>query len=228
MKRFGIGILALVFIANVAIAQDAEVEETPVAKNYNDKTSVVHELGLNATFFINTFVSFNTVNPTVVSPYAFTYKYRKGRGAFRFGIGGAYRQEKDDDPGDTFKTTNGLVDVRVGGEFNTPIGKRWRTSVGGDAVVSYAASTSENGNSGQVVTTKLTGTGVGAGPVVGIDFMPSKRIKLGTETSVMFKQEWTTQESSFDTPGVPSTTQKASAMEIVFDLPTSLYLIIMF
>ncbi|MBL4587284.1 MAG: hypothetical protein JKX84_09555 [Flavobacteriales bacterium] len=223
MIRIILMTLCLLFGYSAILAQE-ETSEKPV-KDFNDKLSSVHEIGINATFFFNTFLSFNTVNPVVVSPYAFTYKYRKGMGAFRLGIGGAYRNGNNIDS--DFETTNAAIDVRLGGEFSTPLGRKWRTSVGADAVFSYANSSSNNGSQGQNIITQLNDVGYGAGPVLGIELLISKRIKIGTEASIIFKNTNQSQKVFFGSPFQEDIEQKARTLEVVFNLPTSLHLIIM-
>jgi hypothetical protein len=218
--------LAMLSTTQITIAQDEKEEQPP--KEFNDKVSSVHEIGINSTFFINTFVSFNTVNPTVVSPYALTYRFRIGKGGLRFGIGGMYREQKDVDPSSNFTTTNGNVDVRLGGEFNTPIGRRWRAFVGADFVVGYQTSRSRNTQSGVIVTTALETTEFGGGPVLGIDFMVGKRVKLGTETSVALKRTIDKETVNFSDPQFEDDLAMTNGLTVTFDLPTSLYLVIMF
>lgn len=220
-------LLATIFLCSVQLVNGQE-ETEKVAKGFNDKVSSVNEIGINSTFFINTFMSFNTINPTVVSPYALTYKFRKGQGGFRFGIGGMYREEKDDDSSNSFKTTNGNVDVRVGGEFNMPVGRKWRAFFGADLIVGYDVSKSINEQSNTTVTTSLETTEFGGGPVIGIDVMLAKRVKLGTETSVAFKRTLDVEKVDFSNPLFEDDIDRTTGFNFTFDLPTSLYLIIMF
>jgi hypothetical protein len=140
-----------------------------------------------------------------------------------------YQESEDGDPDSDFKTTNGNVDVRLGGEFSTPLGNRWRVLVGGDMKIGYDVSSSRNGQGqNQVVTTSLETISFGGGPVVGIDFMVSKRVKLGTETSAAFMQSNEVQTVDFSNSVLNDSEDKTRNLGFTFDLPTSLYLILMF
>lgn len=220
--------LTLVMSCYLMTVHGQEAVAPKPVKDFNDPVSSVHELGVNATFFVNTFFSFNTVNPTVVSPYALTYKFRKAKWALRFGVGGNYRATDQSTETNIFKTKNSGVDVRLGGEYSIPFGNRWRSFFGVDAVVGYANSSSESGQPGFLVITDITSLGFGGGPVIGLDFVLAKRIKIGTETSVMFQQTDEVQLSRFENSGIEDQESKNSVTEVVFNLPTSLYLIIMF
>jgi len=221
-----VSIIAIALLVQVTGYAQEDISVKP-KKDYNDPVSSVHEIGINATFFISTFFSFNSTTPSLVSPYALTYKYRKGKGALRFGVGGSYRATDQGSDGNIFTTSNSGADVRLGGEYSLPFGNRWRSFFGGDAVFSYTNSSSSSSQIGNSVTTDITGLGFGGGPVIGLDFMIAKRIKIGTETSVMFKRTERVQQSFFDGTSIPGQEDRSTVTEVVFNLPTSLYLIIM-
>jgi hypothetical protein len=95
--------------------------------------------------------------------------------------------------------------------------------------IGYDVSSSRNGQGqNQVVTTSLETISFGGGPVVGIDFMVSKRVKLGTETSAAFMQSNEVQTVDFSNSVLNDSEDKTRNLGFTFDLPTSLYLILMF
>lgn len=216
----------LTLILSIGSLKAQEEREKP-QKDFNDKVSTVHEIGVNATFFFNTFLSFNTVNPSLVSPYALTYKFRKGRGALRFGIGGSFRETDQSSDDNIIKTNNSGVDVRLGGEYTMPFGRRWRAFFGADAVLSHMNSMSRSGPPGSTVTNGFERLAFGGGPVMGLDLMVSKRIKLGTESSIQFLSSSEVNRTQLESFPEFEQSSDRRVSEILFNLPTSIHLIIM-
>jgi hypothetical protein len=218
-------LIPMLFCASVLRAQEEEVEKP--RKDFNDKVSTVHEIGVNATFFFNTFLSFNTVNPVLVSPYALTYKFRKGRAALRFGVGGNFRETDQSTETHRVKTKNTGVDARLGGEYTIPFGSRWRAFFGADAIITHLNSTATSGPIESTITNGFERLGFGGGPVMGLDLMVSKRIKVGTESSLWFIASSETNVSQFSSFPDMSQTDTRKVSEILINLPTSIHLIIM-
>lgn len=189
-----------------------------------DTTRTLHELGVNATFFVANFLTFSGNVPVSVDPYAFQYKVlAHGKNGVRFGFGGNYRSfdQSEDDFVDVTSTT--MLNARLGYEHRIQIAKKWKVFFGADAIWAYenAKTTTENGF--QNVSVADVTRSLGAGAVFGIQFFANKRISLGTETSAQFL--FTEFENRTDISGnFPSTDKtKSELTEFNFMLPTSIY-----
>jgi hypothetical protein len=151
-------------------------------------------------------------------------------GVAPLGVGGNYRATDQSTETNIFKTKKqwgGMCALVVNTAFL--LATDGGVFFGVDAVVGYANSSSESGQPGFLVITDITSLGFGGGPVIGLDFVLAKRIKIGTETSVMFQQTDEVQLSAFSKIRASKIkSPRISVTEVVFNLPTSLYLIIMF
>ena len=152
--------------------------QTETSQNFNK------EFGINATNFINLFLSFND-NFVGTNNYLLTDKKFKDDGkVLRLGgsiRGNSFVDDPDDDNSNFDKRTTNLFDLdfRVGSEKQIPVKGQWSVNFGADAIAGYFFSSSKTDDN------KLTLNSIylGGGPVAGIQYMINDRIGLLTEAS---------------------------------------------
>ncbi len=218
-------ILTLLLFSNTLIGQN-DSDVTPIEGD-NNSMERFHELGINATGFINEFISLNS-NDSDVGNYMITYKYHIGKNALRFGVGGRYSQLDEGINGSGNRNTSDqAISVRAGYEWYTNITKRWGFYYGFDAIAGTSISTSISNTFEEVELTNST-TSFGGGGILGVQFFLNSRISLATEGSLYYdhsiikNKEIFSINSEFDV----NTTNTKDAVN--FGLPTSLFLIIRF
>lgn len=193
-----------------------------------------HEIGLNATLFVDQILSFDEEGPER-DPFALYYKLIGNRNvAFRFGLGvGVENETRDetDDPGtnpqNSFKLSD--VNLRFGVEFQKLLSDHWLFYAGADAVVQSMQTTVENidpffGDSKVTNSRSL----LGGGPVLGVQFKINEKVRLSTEGSLYFLAGKDKQKVEFKSPNpnVPPADPLENTIKVEqFDirLPISLY-----
>ncbi|MFT4663976.1 MAG: hypothetical protein ACI8YQ_000764 [Polaribacter sp.] len=113
-------------LCNFTVMKAQKSTETP---SYNN------EWGLNATGFANQFLSLNG-NETDSGGYLLTYKKINGDKAFRLGLGVDVNRISGDEGNSIvpFNQTFMAFDLRLGGEKQHEIGKRWLFTTGFDGM----------------------------------------------------------------------------------------------
>ena len=212
--------LAIVFTIMI---HSGIAQESPAKKDSSAKT--LHELGINATFFVSNFLTFSGNVPVSVDPYAFQYKaLANGKDGFRLGFGANYRSFDQSEDGDVNKSWNSQINARLGYEHRTDVAKKWKVFFGADIVWAYQNATSEVNNGFQDVKIKDTNRTLGTGLVFGIQFFASKRVSMGTETSAqfLFTEFEEVTAISGNLPETESTKSELATFNFV--LPTSIYI----
>lgn len=173
MKNFLYTCFILCTTFSIAISQESS----------ND--NFTKEYGINATSFVNTFLSFNDLTNNT-NNYLATYKAQKDNGRY-LRLGGNFRiNSRIDNPDDntsnfdkreTFLTD---LDFRVGQEKQIPIVGNWGVNVGMDFIGGYFNSSVKTDD------TKLSRHSgyIGAGPIAGFQYMINDRIGLLTEANL--------------------------------------------
>ncbi len=132
------------------------------------KSKKIKELGINATGFLSSYLSFNSglIDP---GAYILTYKSLKENGkGFRLGFGVFLDTANDDE---------NFINLRIGYEKQNKINERWTYYWGFDFVANLS---DFEGNELQ------DNTGIGVGPVFGLQHHFSDKIGLSTESSFYF------------------------------------------
>lgn len=194
------------------------------SENAHEKYS---EVGINATSFINEFVSLNS-NDAAIGDYMITYKYHYGSKAFRLGLGGNFSQMDEDTDGNGTRTTNNnQFDIRVGYEWNKKITPRWAFYSGMDIVAGSEFSSSVSDNFERVETSNRTTT-VGGGPILGIQFFINSHISLMTEGSLYYKHSIINTKETFSLNTEFNKDDTNNQNKLNFGLPTALFFVIRF
>lgn len=145
------------------------------------------EMSVNATRFLNDLVSFNS--RTIESgPYVIGGKIFKGTTALRFGIGGRFQKDRDNEEVTVVRERKITeINVRAGIEKQFSIGKRWVYYFGADFIYSNQLNENVVESDIDIVSTKTTSNIYGGGPIIGFQFNISDRIALWTETSIYYQ-----------------------------------------
>ena len=221
----------VVFIFAVSFCMGLKAQDT----SFNSSI-YQHQLGLNGTEFIKQFLILNNNNLPNNSPYLLTYKYITDGVGLRTGLGGTMtNSSRNPNNGTPSISTQGMtINFRIGFESQYTLGKRWLYYVGFDAFYDYSLSrTKTSSTSGfPPKTTEITsGTesfGVGAGPVLGIQFMLGKRISFNAESNAYYR--YSENRVSQTNPQFPqfSTNEFTSRNALGITIPTNLFFIIHF
>jgi hypothetical protein len=199
-----------------------------------DKDKTHHELGINVSGFIKTFIT--PANSTPLADNANTYllSYKtifKNGAAIRFGWGGNYsnKNQTEDNFTGTLNVKNSQMNARLGAEWQFRLTRRWNFYAGVDFAWSsgnqYSETPIDNVNK---AITQSKFSGIGGGPVTGIQFRLNKRVSLLAETALYAMTTKTTDSSSI--PAFPGNDSKEVTKEfsINFTGPQSIFLIITF
>lgn len=185
-----------------------------------------HQLGVNTTFFIRNLVDLSTSNFDL-SPYIITYKYIAPSGwGFRSGMGFSYVDVKREENGLDIADNAFEINTRMGFEYQLALGRRWAASFGVDVLLDYKNKHTVTNSGFDVVTLSTFQTKVGGGPTIGITYKPSRRIGIGTETSLYYKAFFNTERQEFQAFPEFSVEKNNTGNSILFLLPTSFYLTI--
>lgn len=216
----------LIFSQNIFSQTDLSHDDDSVshAEHNQEKYS---EVGINATSFINEFISLNS-NDAAIGDYMITYKYHFGSKALRFGLGGNFSQVDEDTDGNGTRNTNSnSFDIRLGYEWNKKITNRWAFYSGMDIVGGNDFSSSVSDNFERVETSTRTTT-FGGGPILGIQFFINSHISLMTEGSLYFKHSIVNTKETFSLNAEFNTNETNSRNDLNFGLPTALFFVIRF
>ena len=189
-----------------------------------------HEIGINSTYFLNQFLNFSD-KEIPQSPYLLTYKIGTKKHAIRLGAGGVFKEsEKSIETFDDTETLKDLsLDLRAGYEFRNSFGNRWIGYFGADFIYTLTIDEQINNSGFDIVTIANNKSGLGGGPVLGLQFHLTKKLMLGTEGAFYFIQSETKSNTKFE-----NFTEFNTEAEIIKDkelatyLPSTLYLIFHF
>ena len=211
-----------------------------IAKAQYDSTNhFVQYAGVQMNPLIRQVFNFNNSNQTIVNPYLFTYSFNwsKSGNGIRFGGGANFIQTTTND-GVTKNETNEIdYELRLGYDKILRIAKRWEVEAGFDLIVNDANNFTNTTTSGPFTTsTKVSDVNLnyGGGPMASIRFYATRKILIGTETSIYYTRGFPT-ETITDVqkiPGQPdrytTTTTSSFNSQATLSLPVAFYLILKF
>ena len=202
-------------------------EENHKEKRHSDS---FHEIGINGTFLINQFLNFSDTE-TPQSPYLLTYKVGINKHALRIGIGTTFKESEKRI--DTFEDTETLkdltLDLRLGYEYRKSFGNRWLGYFGADFIYSQIDNEQINDSGFDIVTIAENTSGVGGGPVLGLQFKLTEKLMLGTEGAFYFSQSELKSNTTFTNfPEFNTEAEIIKNKEIITTLPATIYLIFHF
>lgn len=223
MKKFVVRLIAFLWIV-------------PAGASAQDTT--FHEIGLNATPFVNQYLNLGAGSNFVSSPYMVTYEHRFGCIGGRFGIGATATKSTDNPVNDkptepALHNNTSTLNLRLGAVLYKDLSKRWSLKYGVDGVFSRGSSKSWTVVSdlfGQEIksTTSNMNWRVGAAPFIFAQWHVTDHFSLGTEilATLTFGEDvdkvTNTAFPEFDT------SQKSSSVNFSIDPPTALFFIFRF
>jgi len=208
-------------------AQEETHEEEHKEKRHLD---LFNEIGINATSLLNQILNFSD-KEIPQNPYLLTYKLGIKKHAFRLGVGAIFKEsEKSVETFDDTETLKDLsLDVRAGYEFRSAFGNRWIGTFGADFIYTQTVDEQINNSGFDVVTIANNQSGIGGGPVLGLQFRLSEKLMLGTEGAFYFTQTETKSKTEFENFVEFNTEAEITIdKELVNYLPATLYLIFHF
>jgi hypothetical protein len=197
------------------------------------KQQLKHQLGINATIFVKEFLSFNSISDVADNPYLLTYKYMMGNtSALRAGAGIRLLSQKQSSSALTNVPDSTLLNyyLRVGYEKQFTLTKHWIGYIGGDIRWEYEKTVSKTTVASippnQVSTVTTKNTALGAGPVVGIEFLINRRLSLSAGGALLYfykEKRQTAEDSRY--PSLTTNDYTATNNTAII-LPTTIYFII--
>ena len=220
-------ILLLIFSLTIIFSPNLLAQDNDGENHGNHDGEKYSEIGINATSFINEFISLNS-NDATIGDYMISYKYHFGSKALRLGLGGSFSQVDEDTDGNGTRTTNNNdFDIRLGYEWNSRITKRWGFYTGMDIIGGNNFVSSVSDNFERVETSTRT-TIVGGGPILGVQFFINSHISLMTEGSLYYKHSIINTKETFSLNSEFNSDDSNSRNDLNFGLPTALFFVIRF
>ncbi len=196
------------------------------------------EIGLNATNFINSFISFNDQSGAPGN-YLFSYRiYSEQGNIFRFGFDLDLNRLKTTDENTPDEESNRVsrLALRAGSEKQIHLPKRWTLFLGYDIIGGISRNRLEStvllidpftGDPGilQDITRKIDTWNLGTGPCIGIQFNISDRIGVFTESTFYLNYSTSTEklESMSTSFPVPEVDKKTNTLGFNIGLPTAIF-----
>lgn len=209
-------------------AQEEDDKATVQEQNESEEErNLRFEIGLNATGFVKQFVPGGNDFFVFSQPYLLQSKLLfKKRQAIRFGANYNRSEIRNPDPVVSSVSVNSSAALRLGFEFHKAFGKRWSAFYGADVIggqVLSRSTTSSDPFLGEVTVENET-LQIGGGPVVGIQVVLNKHIRLYTESMFYFQRDVTEQHTDFGSPFIEDNTEKFRSQTFNLIPPSSLFL----
>ncbi len=180
-------------------------------------------VGVNATSFVKSFLSFNDQAPSG-TPFQFTYRKIGENGkAFRSKLGLNFSNTTSKAQGDDDKTTLTFVNIQLGlgYEKRFQLDKRWLIYTGIDGLFGIEQTIVKNTSGTDLSTDQEQEILGGVSPVIGIQFNITERLNLSTEAGMPLTYTANTQKFAGDFEDVKVQT---NSIQLAASLPAFLYL----
>lgn len=210
-----------------------------------------HYLGVQANQLIRQLLNFGGASAsTVNNPYLFVWSFNNKKTGWGMNTGfGLNLNEFTDGDANSKRTTNiSDLNMRIGFEKKSTLGKRWLTSWGFDLVhqnfsnstVTTSTPVPSNPNIKNVVDTQNSTSGWGFGPRFTLNFSITQKLILGTEATYYYRSGSTSQKSTITNTSLitdsqgrevlntsSNTTDSSSDFKsFQFNLPVALFLLL--
>lgn len=164
--------------------------------------------------------------------YLVTYKHYFGNSALRFGAGADVMQTNTttDASVATNESTNNRFDLRLGYEFEKPLGEKWNLYYGLDLLMNMSTSIYkyEDPNNLYSYESSTNTTGFGGGPLVGISWKINQRIKLSTEANLQYSVSDATIKTTYSSTPESNYEANTKTTNLNANYPMFLYLEFLF
>lgn len=180
-------------------------------------------VGMNATSFVKSFLSFNEQSPTG-TPYQFTFRKISENGkAFRSKIGLNFSNTTNEEQGEDDKTTLTFVNIELalGYEKRLQLDKRWLMYGGFDVLLGINQTILKNTDGVDQFTSQSQEITGGLAPLAGLQFNITDRLSLSTEAALPLTFQMLTDK--FDS-GSNSSKEMTNSIQLTASLPTFVYL----
>lgn len=186
------------------------------------------EFGVNATEFVNLFLSLNDIAPATDN-YLFTYKKKKEGGkTFRLGLGlrGNTSVSKPDEFSNFDKRTVTFfdADLRMGSERSYPIKGNWSVNAGFDGKIGYAIS-KVNTDGDEIAQIAYY---AGLGPIAGIQYMLNDRVGFLAEGAFDLRYSNSISKEHSDNNNFGDRKDRVYGIDYGISLPTNLIFFVRF
>lgn len=223
-------VVCLLFLSFSLSAQKEKKAKKEKIKKEKIALDWQHELGLNASFIIERILNFSD-NELPVSPYLLTYNIGLKNWKIRFGLGGENKNEVITEKGfaDSETVDNSSIDVRLGYACQKKFGNKWTGTFGADVVGYYRTEKLTSDSGFDKIIQENTTQGIGAGPVIGIQYDFGERLSLYAE-GTFYYTFYNRQDGIFfaNFPELEDLVENTDGRETVINLPSTLYLIFKF
>lgn len=189
-----------------------------------------HELGINASFIIERILNFSD-NELAVSPYLLTYNVGLKNWKIRVGVGGDNKKTVTTEEGFADSETNhqSSIDFRLGYGYQKKFGDKWTGTFGADIVGLYRNDRQVSDTGFDKIIREKNTKGIGAGPVVGIQYDFGKRLSLYAEGTFYYTFANTRDGIFFaNFPELEDLVENTDEQELLINLPSTLYLVFKF
>lgn len=164
--------------------------------------------------------------------YLFTYKHYFGNSALRFGLGADMNSSKTSTESAvaTAETGSSRFDLRIGYEFEKPLGEHWNLYYGLDVLMNSTSNDYkyEDPNNLYSYESNTDAMAFGGGPLVGISWKINPRIKLSTEANLQFVSTDAKMKTTYANTPESNYEGDTKTTEINANYPMFLYLELMF
>lgn len=184
MKKIIFTITYVVMFLPIFSQQATSTEVNPIVQSRK------HELGIDVSNFIKTYLNTSTSSPFNPSLYMISYRRYFAKSNFRSAIGGNYFYQESDSPynGDSlnkkFYDRRNSFMLRAGYEFFQNLSQRWQVFYGADLSWNYTHSRNDTPffTGGYANGTETTTNSYAFTPLLGLRFRINQRVSLTTET----------------------------------------------
>lgn len=170
-----------------------QLAERSTAQGTSDRPvdTLRNEIGIDITGFVKQFLTFNSDQyvAAYVPQYFFSYRRQFGRSNLRLGLGGNFRYRpltgfSETNPEEFFYQSYS-VDLRIGYEHTTAMGRRWQLFYGADFRPSfvYVKNDAQYANGPVIYGSESHSMVWGIAPILGVRFKVTDRISIITETN---------------------------------------------
>jgi opacity protein-like surface antigen len=140
-----------------------------------------HELGVQANQLLRQIASFGNSSVPFSNPFILSYKAvsKKGKSVFRSGFGYTFNTINVSNSSLNTNSVLNSFDLRLGQEWRRNFTNRILFFYGYDVLFGFAS----NKTKASSFTSITTNSNFGFGPLIGIDYYFTKRLKIGTEAN---------------------------------------------
>jgi hypothetical protein len=187
------------------------------------------ELGFNSTDVIQNDIGFVGNNPQTIEPYTLSFRLGDERGAFRFGMGGGYASENNQQfSTGVLNTEASHLDLSIGYEWRVPIGQKIRFFYGAEGIYSSIQNQSDFTSilptQSFITTTQNGEKRYTASPFFGLHYQFNQWIAISTKSRMNFTLSEKVEETADQSNGIVQGPDYTIDYYFNHILPNSIYI----